>query len=59
MQEAADKALRKALLAYDRRHGWRGPELKIDLSDSEELTAKDFEAYLADIPQLGGPLPAL
>ena len=59
VQEAADKALRKALLAYDRRHGWRGPELKIDLSDSEELTAKDFEAYLADIPQLGGLPPAL
>ena len=25
LQEAADHALRKALLAYDRRHGWRGP----------------------------------
>lgn len=59
IQQAADKALRTALLAYDRRHGWRGPELKIDLSGSETLTPKDFEAYLADIPRLGGLPPAL
>lgn len=25
MQEVADHALRKTLVAYDRRHGWRGP----------------------------------
>src|SRR6185369_10030281 len=25
MQAMADKALREGLIAYDRRHGWRGP----------------------------------
>ncbi|HEY9545746.1 MAG TPA: penicillin-binding protein 1A [Solimonas sp.] len=28
-QRAATTALRKALLAYDERHGWRGPEAKL------------------------------
>src|SRR3990167_5529672 len=28
-QAAADKALRDGLIAYDRRHGWRGPYAKI------------------------------
>src|SRR3546814_14317510 len=46
-QRAATTALRKALLAYDERHGWRGPEAKLpaaaltdaghdDLARSEE-----------------------
>ncbi|HEU5094704.1 MAG TPA: penicillin-binding protein 1A [Reyranella sp.] len=29
IQETADKALRAGLIAYDRRHGWRGPYAKI------------------------------
>ena len=29
IQEQADKALRDGLIAYDRRHGWRGPHAKI------------------------------
>src|SRR3546814_12822130 len=28
-QRAATTALRKAMLAYDERHGWRGPEAKL------------------------------
>jgi penicillin-binding protein 1A len=31
-QAIADKALRNGLLAYDRRHGWRGPITNIDPS---------------------------
>src|SRR4051812_8260478 len=29
IQEVADQALREGLIAYDRRHGWRGPYAKI------------------------------
>ena len=29
IQEIADQALREGLIAYDRRHGWRGPYAKI------------------------------
>ena len=29
LQELADKALRDGLIAYDRRHGWRGPVAQI------------------------------
>ena len=29
IQAIADKALREGLIAYDRRHGWRGPYAKI------------------------------
>ena len=31
-QKIADRALRNGLVAYDRRHGWRGPIANIDLS---------------------------
>ena len=35
--DAADTALRDGLIAYDRRHGWRGPYAKIpDMSVWEE-----------------------
>ena len=35
-QEAANLALRKALLAYDERHGYRGPEHHHDLKDGAD-----------------------
>lgn len=33
LQTAADKALKKGLIAYDHRHGYRGPIKKIKISD--------------------------
>src|SRR5882672_5940566 len=37
MQTIADAALREGLIAYDRRHGWRGPHAKVsDMSAWEE-----------------------
>ena len=30
LQAEADRALRRGLIAYDRRHGWRGPIARID-----------------------------
>lgn len=43
LQAAADKALRDALEAYDRRHGWRGPVTHIAIDD-------DWQSRLAAVP---------
>ena len=41
VQATADKALREGLIAYDRRHGWRGPYAKIaDMTGWEEEFAR-------------------
>ncbi|MDH3594933.1 MAG: penicillin-binding protein 1A [Rhodospirillales bacterium] len=41
LQVIADTVLREGLLAYDRRHGWRGPVRRVDLAagDWHELLA--------------------
>ena len=42
LQVIADRALRRGLIAYDRRHGWRGPVTSLDLTTGtwhELLTA--------------------
>jgi penicillin-binding protein 1A len=40
LQEAARAALRKGLIAYDRRHGYRGPEVQVPADDPDaQLTA--------------------
>ncbi len=41
LQRAADQAVRDGLQAYDRRHGWRGPERHLDestMSDPDAVT---------------------
>ncbi|MEK9647274.1 MAG: PBP1A family penicillin-binding protein, partial [Alphaproteobacteria bacterium] len=43
LQQIAELSLRRGLSAYDRRHGWRGPLGKVDLS-------KDWVAALATVP---------
>ena len=51
-QRAANRALRRGLLAYDQRHAWRGAEAQLDdatLGDSEALNAA-----VADRPSGGG-----
>lgn len=40
MQESANAALRAGLLAYDRRHGYRGPEMTLDQSIIDDATAR-------------------
>ena len=55
LQQAANQALRKNLLAYDQRHGFRAPEFHVDLDDAEV----SVEAVLADIPSTAGLLPAV
>ncbi|HET9049664.1 MAG TPA: penicillin-binding protein 1A [Chiayiivirga sp.] len=56
-QEASNNAVRKALLAYDRRHGWRGAEAHVDLP--EAATTQQSQQILRDYRELGGLLPAL
>jgi penicillin-binding protein 1A len=46
-QEAAYAALRRGLLDYDRRHGYRGPEGYADLSDAED-NDEAYDEALAD-----------
>ncbi len=38
LQTSADEALRQGLIAYDRRHGWRGPVTKLKLEAAEWAT---------------------
>ena len=54
LQVVANQALRLALLDYDQRHGYRGAEFQVDLSQ-----ALDRDALLKDIPWVGGLIPAL
>ena len=54
-QSAANRALRTGLLDYDRRHGYRGPERRLE--PGEDAAAN--EALLAGIPVFGGVPPAL
>ncbi len=57
LQSAANKALRDGLLAYDRRHGYRGVEGHLTLED--EPTPEAWRQYLADYGNVGGLRPAL
>jgi penicillin-binding protein 1A len=61
LQSAADAALRKALIAYDRRHGWRGAELQLTpaqvSTNAEDSLALD--RLLVDVPRLGELPPAV
>ena len=56
-QQAADAALRKALLAYDRRHGWRGPAGHENISRKTE--AGRLDELLKDYPNVGSLIPAI
>jgi penicillin-binding protein 1A len=50
-QEAANQALRNALLDYSKRHGYHGPESHVELDGVAEA---DRPALLDDYPALGG-----
>ncbi len=53
-QDAAIDAVRKGVLDYDRRHGYRGAEAYLDLKD---VTSEDDEALddlLQDVPDAAG-----
>lgn len=55
LQEAANEALRDALLDYEHRHGYRGPEARVTLPP--EAGPDEWVAALGDRDPVGG-LPA-
>lgn len=55
-QQAANEAVRTALLAYDHRHGYRGPEKNLGRPDPKKNTA--WLVTLLQIPVINGLRPA-
>lgn len=49
-QEAAYDAVRKGVIEYDRRHGYRGPEAYIDLPQDEEERTEAIDNALENYP---------
>ncbi|WP_423823159.1 penicillin-binding protein 1A [Salinisphaera sp. SPP-AMP-43] len=56
-QRAADRALRKDLLAYDSRHAWHGPEKTLDSATVDDKKA--LQDQLDDMGRRGGLVPAV
>jgi penicillin-binding protein 1A len=56
-QQAALEALRNGLIAYDHRHGWRGPEAHQDLA--AEASDQDYDNLLSSYTVISGLQPAL
>jgi penicillin-binding protein 1A len=50
-QQAANHALQSALLAYDRRHGYRGALETLSIEDG--MTAEDYEQMLTSFEHIG------
>ncbi len=60
LQLAANQALRQALLAYDRRHGYRGIEGHITLISDETVDdTESWQAALREIPTSGNLVPTV
>jgi penicillin-binding protein 1A len=54
LQQHAQQAVERGLLAYDSRHGYRGPELQLT-----QQSAQEWGAQLARIPNVGSLEPAV
>ena len=61
LQQAANQALRKALLDYDRRHGFRGPSASGLLEPLDPALPREqaLEGLLRDYPRPAGLHPAI
>lgn len=63
LQKAANQSMRNALLAYDMRHGYRGAEKQVDISDSLvegfESPELPWEAAIEDMQVVADMHPAL
>ena len=57
LQKAANEAIRKNLLNYDMRHGYRGPEHHYDITADMDKT--DWSQLLESFSTLGNLFPAL
>lgn len=58
-QTAANAALREGLLDYDQRHGWRGPEAKIEEALLKQGGDGALDQVFSTHPVVGGLLPAV
>lgn len=58
-QETAYAALRKGVLDYERRHGYRGPEAIVELPRNKEVADEIIEKELADHPDSDDILAAM
>ncbi|HEX6735917.1 MAG TPA: penicillin-binding protein 1A [Azonexus sp.] len=58
-QEAAYTALRKGVMDYDRRHGYRGAESFLDMSQFKTDQDESLDEALQDIHDAGDLVPAL
>lgn len=57
LQNKANQAVEKNLIAYDHRHGYRGPIANIGEKDSQSPRTR--QKYLAQYPELNTLLPAV
>jgi len=58
-QDAAYLALRKAVMDYDRRHGYRGPEAFVELKELRADQEETLDELLADYPDADDLIPAV
>lgn len=58
-QEAAYTSLRKGVMDYDRRHGYRGAESYLDMQDMKSDQDEAIDEALQDIADAGDLIPAL
>lgn len=58
-QDAAYRSLRRNVLAYDQRHGYRGPEALLDLPDNAEQRDDAIDEALQKRRSSDGLLPAV
>lgn len=58
-QEAAYNSLRKGVMDYDRRHGYRGAESYLELKNVKSDQDEAIDEGLQDIPDAGDLIPAL
>ncbi|MGK0441114.1 MAG: penicillin-binding protein 1A [Pseudohongiellaceae bacterium] len=58
LQNRAQAAVVKGLFAYDKRHGYRGPEQQVVAQEGEDTLAL-WQKVLKETPTLGGLQPAI
>ena len=58
LQQEANKDLKNGLEAYDRRHGYRGPEQKWGAPSPEKIS-QEWPIKLNNLPTVNGMLPAV
>ena len=61
LQQIAKPALINGLLAYDQRHGYRGPESRLEpvYTDENEIDFEKLDEALSDLHEIGGLIPAI